>query len=75
MRSWSVPRRANRGPPAKSWTDAWAGPGQANEQAVPLNGRPPVEVKMDLSAVLADGLREAARHPPVPGLPFLRIPP
>ena len=53
-------------------------PGQANERAEPLTGQPPVEVdcRIDLSAVLADGLREAARHPCVPGLPlFLPTPP
>jgi hypothetical protein len=49
-------------------------PGQANEQAEPLNGQPSVEVdcRIDLAAVLNQGLVEAAKHPCVPGLPFLR---
>jgi len=49
-------------------------PGQANERTEPLNGQPPVDLKVDLGDIethLRESLKRAALQPLVPGLPLL----
>jgi len=47
-------------------------PGQANERTEPLNGQPPVDLKVDVGVLLAESMKRVADQPLVPGLPLLR---